>query len=94
MFKLIRSSVSIAFASLVAIGLSGIVAQAHAQQWPTKPVRIISVFPPGGSVDQVSRILAQQLSLQTGQQFVVAPLPELHGDRHHESGEDEDPHEK
>lgn len=42
-----------------------------AQQWPTKPVKIIAVFPPGGSVDQVSRILAQQLSVQTGGQFIV-----------------------
>jgi tripartite-type tricarboxylate transporter receptor subunit TctC len=72
MFKLLRSSVSIALASLVALGLTAPLAgQAQAQQWPTKPVRIISVFPPGGSVDQVSRILAQQLSVQTGQQFVV-----------------------
>src|SRR6185295_2985156 len=39
--------------------------------WPTKPVKIISVFPPGGSVDQVARILAQQLTVQTGQQFIV-----------------------
>ena len=44
---------------------------AVAQTWPTKPVKVISVFPPGGSVDQVARILAQQLTLQTGQSFVV-----------------------
>jgi tripartite-type tricarboxylate transporter receptor subunit TctC len=46
-------------------------ASAHAQTWPTKTVRIISVFPPGGSVDQVARVLAQQLTLQTGQQAIV-----------------------
>jgi tripartite-type tricarboxylate transporter receptor subunit TctC len=39
--------------------------------WPTKPVKIIAVFPPGGSVDQVSRILSAKLSAQTGQQFIV-----------------------
>ena len=45
---------------------------AHAQApWPSKPVKIIAVFPPGGSVDQVSRIFAAQLTTQTGQQFVV-----------------------
>lgn len=44
---------------------------AAAQQWPTKPVKIISVFPPGGSVDQVARILAQQLQVQLGQTFIV-----------------------
>jgi tripartite-type tricarboxylate transporter receptor subunit TctC len=44
---------------------------ATAQSWPTKPVKLIAVFPPGGSVDQVARVLAQQLALQTGQQFIV-----------------------
>ena len=44
---------------------------AAAQSWPTKAVKVIAVFPPGGSVDQVARILAQQLSEQTGQQFIV-----------------------
>ena len=44
---------------------------ALAQAWPSKPVRIVSPFPPGGSVDQVARILAAQLTTQTGQQFIV-----------------------
>jgi tripartite-type tricarboxylate transporter receptor subunit TctC len=43
----------------------------HAQAWPSKPVKIIAVFPPGGSVDQVARIFGAQLSQQTGQPFVV-----------------------
>jgi len=42
-----------------------------AQSWPAKPVKIISVFPPGGSVDQVARILAAQLGKQLGQTFIV-----------------------
>jgi tripartite-type tricarboxylate transporter receptor subunit TctC len=42
-----------------------------AQTWPSRPIRIIAVFPPGGSVDQVSRVLGQQLSKQLGQSFVV-----------------------
>ena len=44
---------------------------ASAQAWPSKPVKIIAPFPPGGSVDQVSRVLAAQLTAQLGQQFVV-----------------------
>jgi tripartite-type tricarboxylate transporter receptor subunit TctC len=44
---------------------------AFAQAWPSKPVKIIAPFPPGGSVDQVSRLLAAQLTAQLGQQFVV-----------------------
>lgn len=42
-----------------------------AQSWPTKPIRLIAVFPPGGSTDQVARILAQALSKQLGQSVVV-----------------------
>lgn len=48
-----------------------IVPPAMAQTWPSKPVRVIAVFPPGGSVDQVARVLAQQMSAQTGQTFIV-----------------------
>jgi tripartite-type tricarboxylate transporter receptor subunit TctC len=44
---------------------------AHAQAWPNRPVKIIIPFPPGGTLDTVGRMLAQKLSEQTGQQFVV-----------------------
>jgi tripartite-type tricarboxylate transporter receptor subunit TctC len=45
---------------------------ATAQAWPTKqPIRLVAVFPPGGSVDQVARIIAQPLSLQLGQSVIV-----------------------
>ena len=46
-------------------------AHSQAQPWPAKPVRIIAVFPPGGSVDQVARIFAAQLTTQLGQHFIV-----------------------
>lgn len=42
-----------------------------AAAWPAKPVRIVGVFPPGGSVDQVARVLSAQLAQQLGQQFIV-----------------------
>ena len=60
----ILSRVALAAAALLACA-------AQAQSWPTRTVRLISVFPPGGSVDQVARIFAAQLTLQTGQQFIV-----------------------
>ena len=42
------------------------------QAWPTKqPIKLIAVFPPGGSVDQVARILASPLSQQLGQTVIV-----------------------
>jgi tripartite-type tricarboxylate transporter receptor subunit TctC len=48
-----------------------VAAAAHAQGYPAKPVRIVVPYPPGGTVDVVARNLAQQLTVQTGQQFIV-----------------------
>ena len=43
-----------------------------AQAWPTKqPIKLVAVFPPGGSVDQVARIIAPVLSQQLGQSVIV-----------------------
>jgi len=45
---------------------------ALAQAWPTKqPIKLVAVFPPGGSVDQVARIIAPVLSQQLGQSVIV-----------------------
>ncbi len=47
-------------------------AQAQAQAWPTPgPIRLVAVFPPGGSVDQVARILAAALQQQLGVNVIV-----------------------
>ena len=42
-----------------------------AQSWPTKPVRIIVPYPPGGAVDVVTRRMSTKLQEQTGQTFFV-----------------------
>jgi tripartite-type tricarboxylate transporter receptor subunit TctC len=44
---------------------------AHAQNWPTKPIRFISPFAPGGGADITSRIIAQKLTETLGQQVLV-----------------------
>src|SRR5688500_2774655 len=44
---------------------------AQAQSWPAKPVRLVVAFAPGGSLDFVTRIVAERLQQDLGQPFVV-----------------------
>lgn len=48
---------------------------ATAQAWPTKPIRLIAPYPPGGSSDLLARILGQKLSDAWGQRVVVDNRP-------------------
>jgi tripartite-type tricarboxylate transporter receptor subunit TctC len=50
-------------------------AGAISQPYPSKPIRFIVGFPPGGSADPTTRIIGQALSEQMGQPFVVENRP-------------------
>lgn len=52
---------------------------ASAQTWPSKPIRIVLQFPPGGATDLVARILAQHLTTSLGQTVVVENKPGADG---------------
>ncbi len=59
---------------LVLTALAGVLAlpmTVIAQKYPEKPVRVVIVFPPGGSNDVVGRIVFQKVSELTGQQFII-----------------------
>ncbi len=58
--------------TLAAVAVTSLPLSALAQAWPTKqPIKLVAVCPPGGSVDQVARILAQPLQAQLGQSVIV-----------------------
>src|SRR3954464_15396648 len=44
---------------------------ANAPSWPTKPVKFVSPYPPGGSVDPLARLFAAKLTDSLKQQFIV-----------------------
>ena len=71
-FTLLRKIVAIASLSMFST-------LASAQNWPTKPVRIVLQFPPGGSTDVVARILAQSMTTALGQPVVVENKPGADG---------------
>ncbi|MEG0003695.1 MAG: tripartite tricarboxylate transporter substrate binding protein [Comamonas sp.] len=56
----------------ITLAIAGI---ASAQAYPTKAVKVVIPFPPGGTLDVIGRQLAQKLSEQTGQSFIVENRP-------------------
>jgi tripartite-type tricarboxylate transporter receptor subunit TctC len=69
--KMSRSR-SILFAGVLCVAAAWLSGVAQAQAWPGKqPIKLVAVFPPGGSVDQVARILAPVLQQRLGQSVVV-----------------------
>lgn len=64
MYKLCRA---VAAATLVA-GFAGV---AHGQQYPTRPLRLILPFPPGGGADFLSRVIGPKITESWGQSVIV-----------------------
>jgi len=61
------SGCAAALAAMAVLAATGALAQA----WPSKPVRVIVPFPPGGGLDFFARVLAPRLQENLGQQIVV-----------------------
>lgn len=61
---------SIIVPACVAFCILGI-SNALAQGYPSRPIRLIAPYPPGGGVDATARIIAQALTEQLGQQVIV-----------------------
>ena len=44
---------------------------AQAQSWPTKPIKLIVPYPPGGGTDVIARIVQDPLAKELGQQVII-----------------------
>jgi tripartite-type tricarboxylate transporter receptor subunit TctC len=62
---------------LIAMGLSAIasIGSAAAADYPTRPVKWVVGYPPGGATDIVARLIGQRLSERLGQQFIIENKP-------------------
>jgi len=60
-------------AGLIALTLAAV--SALAQQWPSRPVKLIVAYPPGGSSDLMARIVAAKFADRWGQQVLVENKP-------------------
>ena len=59
------------FGALSAVAFPAILRVAHAETYPTRPVRVIVPFAPGGPLDVFGRLMAEKLSQHFGQQFYI-----------------------
>jgi tripartite-type tricarboxylate transporter receptor subunit TctC len=67
MFKILRKT--------ILLGLLISAALAQAQNYPTKPIRFVVPFPPGGSADALARLIGVRLSASLGQPVIVDNKP-------------------
>jgi tripartite-type tricarboxylate transporter receptor subunit TctC len=60
---------------MAALALAGVAAGASAQAWPSKPIKLLIPFPPGGGTDFVSRAVGTKLAETTGWNVVLENRP-------------------
>jgi tripartite-type tricarboxylate transporter receptor subunit TctC len=64
-----------ALLAIAGCALVGQAAQAQAPAWPTKPIKFVVPFGPGGANDLVARTVAEQAGKQLGQTIIIENKP-------------------
>ena len=76
---------SILVRALICIALLALAGPAHAQAWPSRPVKLIVPTGPGAATDVMARLLADQMSRSLGQPMIVENMPGASGILAHQS---------
>jgi tripartite-type tricarboxylate transporter receptor subunit TctC len=74
-YSFLRNALAHCFTVSALMGMTAATSLAADPTYPSKPVRLIIGYPPGGSADITARIMAQRLSERLGQLFVVESRP-------------------
>ena len=72
-------STTLALHFLLAAGIGAPASIAQAREWPTRFVKVVVPYGPGGISDVLARITADRLSTMFGQQFIIETHPGANG---------------
>jgi tripartite-type tricarboxylate transporter receptor subunit TctC len=67
------------FGGIALVAVAGAAQPSMAQTWPTRPVRLVVAFAPGGNTDFVARLVANELKAELGQSIVIENKPGANG---------------
>ena len=73
-FLIARAALALVIAAFI-----GLAAPVPAQDYPTRPIRVLIAFPPGGPTDFVGRLLADKMSILLGQRVYIENKPGANG---------------
>ena len=79
MDKIRNLTIAAAALALAAAQLAGLARPAQAQDYPSRPIRVLIAFPPGGPTDFVGRLLADKMSMLLGQRVYIENKPGANG---------------